>query len=441
MKDYHNKIKSNVGFLFIFLLLFVIIGTTCTQRENDREKPIAQITVNTESYECNNAPVSVSLDEVDYPFNDSSIVLIETTGESEEKVACQLESGSTNRLWWILEGTTPGNTQRTFELRPAKKLNTQTSSMVYSQDDGSIVLKKGEQPVLSYRYAPRPAPDGGYDRYARNAYIHPLYSPSGNVLTRIEPITDHDHHYGIWNPWKKVHFDGRTLDFFGLDNSSPPGEGNVRFHSFVSKVNGPVYSGFKALHKHVDMKVDTTAINELWDVRGWNVTINGKEAFLWDLTTTLNCATDKSVILDEYRYGGGLAFRATKDWKKENTRVLTSEGKNRKEADGTRARWCVTWADVEGEKPSGILFMSHPSNREYPEPMRVWGPNANDGRGDVFFEFCPIRHSSWQLEPGKLYTLKYRMMVFDGTFPDEKEAEEVWNDFAHPPKVELEAKW
>ena len=429
-----NKIAFNKGFLFILLLLGVL-GTFCSQKQTINNSTIAQINIHTGAYERDHVPIHVSLEGMNFPFYDSSFVLIETTNGGEKEVPCQMESEYSNQLWWILDGITPKNTTRTYELRSAAKERIVTPFMNYSRNQNFMVLKKEKKPVLSYRYAPGPSPDGGFDRYARNAYIHPLYTPSGNVLSRIEPITDHDHHYGIWNPWKKVRFNGRTVDFFGLDNSNPPGEGNVRFSEFVSEVSGPVYSGFQALHRHVDMSVDTNIMHELWDIRAWNVMINNQEVFLWDLTTTLNCATDKPVMLDQYRYGGGIAFRATKDWKGDNTRVLTSEGKIRKDADGTKARWCIIWANVEGETPSGILFMSNPSNREYPEPMRVWPSNSNDGRGDVFFEFCPIRHNSWKLAPGKLYTLKYRMMVFDGKFPDRKEAEEVWNDFAHPPEV------
>ena len=432
--NYH-KLSFKIVVLSILFMLFGVFVTFCTQRKPKQTETLAKITVNTGNYERNEVPVSLSLEELDYPFNDSTFVLIETTDGKEKKVACQLESGYTNRLWWILDGTTPEKARRSFELRSVENVGKDISSMGYTHNNESLVLKKGEQPVLSCRHSIYPAPNGVDEIYKRNAYIHPLYSPDGNILTRIQP-PDHYHHYGIWNPWTKTHFDGRSIDFWNLDEK----EGTVRFNGFVSKVSGPVYAGFKALQKHVDLKGDTTAIDELWDVRVWNVNINGKEVFLWDLTTTLNCATDKPILLDEYSYGGGIGFRAAKDWKKENTRVLTSASKKRKEADGTRARWCVTWADVEGEKPSGILFMSNPSNREYPEPMRVWGPNYNDGRGDFFFEFCPIRHSSWKLEPGNLYTLKYRMMVFDGAFPDEEEAEKIWNDFAHPPKVVLEVK-
>jgi hypothetical protein len=115
--------------------------------------------------------------------------------------------------------------------------------------------------------------------------------------------------------------------------------------------------------------------------------------------------------------------------------VLTSDGKTRADADGSFARWCI----VEGESyteegRSGILFLSHPSNRMHPEPMRVWPSDANRGRGDMFFEFVPIRHNDWKLESHRDYTLKYRMVVFDGGMNKET-AEKYWKSFAYAPKV------
>jgi hypothetical protein len=89
---------------------------------------------------------------------------------------------------------------------------------------------------------------------------------------------------------------------------------------------------------------------------------------------------------------------------------------------------------VEGESlvpegRSGILFLSHPGNRAHPEPMRVWPPDQYEGLSNVFFEFCPIRHQQWKLEPGKEYVLKYRMVVFDGKM-EVPAAEDYWSRFA-----------
>jgi hypothetical protein len=80
--------------------------------------------------------------------------------------------------------------------------------------------------------------------------------------------------------------------------------------------------------------------------------------------------------------------------------------------------------------------MSHPSNREYPEPMRVW-PEDSNKHGDLYFEFCPIRDKSWELKPGNDYVLKYRMLVYDGKI-DAQIAEQIWKDFTNPPVVTIE---
>lgn len=117
--------------------------------------------------------------------------------------------------------------------------------------------------------------------------------------------------------------------------------------------------------------------------------------------------------------------------------MLTSEGKDRKTADGSNARWCI----VEGESTtsagrSGILIMSFPANRLHPELMRVW-PEDMNGRGDVCFEFCPIRHKDWQLEKGNDYTLRYRLIIFDGKMTTEL-AENYWQAFANPPAIVID---
>jgi len=72
--------------------------------------------------------------------------------------------------------------------------------------------------------------------------------------------------------------------------------------------------------------------------------------------------------------------------------------------------------------------------------MRVW-PESQNGTGDVYFEFCPTRHTDWALDPGTTYRLKYRMLVYDGKI--EKPVADRINDyeflttFLIPPKREV----
>ena len=54
----------------------------------------------------------------------------------------------------------------------------------------------------------------------------------------------------------------------------------------------------------------------------------------------------------------------------------------------------------------------------------------------MFFEFCPIRHKEWKIEPQQTYELNYRMLVFDGKITPE-EAEKHWEAFAFQPIIEI----
>ncbi|HEU5145388.1 MAG TPA: DUF6807 family protein, partial [Chryseosolibacter sp.] len=153
--------------------------------------------------------------------------------------------------------------------------------------------------------------------------------------------------------------------------------------------------------------------------------------YIADITVQLNCP-GSAVRLLEYRYGG-LGWRATENWTKENSQVLTSEGKTRKDADGSTARWCIV-EGILGGTNAGAVMMSYPANYNHPEPLRIWPENANRNRGDMFANFSPTKNMDWQLEPGKNYVLKYRFIVFDGALTKEQ-AEAGWQYFAQPPVV------
>jgi hypothetical protein len=381
-----------------------------------------------------NAPVSVSLDDINYNTDKGALALYEITPAGEKPIACQVEPGHSARLWFVLTGISTAKSERKFVLKLELKTVVSAAGVLLKKDAKDLSLVLNEKPILSYRFATTFPPDSINPLYKRSGYIHPLYSPGGEVLTRIQ-APDHYHHYGIWGPWTKTHIGKREVDFWNL----ALGQGTIRFAGFISETQGSIFSGFKALQEHVDFGAigeDKVAMNEILDVRAWN-TGSDKKITIVDYTTSLNCPLDSGIMLDAYRYGGGIGFRATGKWHDNNSTVLTSDNKTRADADGSFARWCI----VEGESAtpegrSGILFLSHPSNRAHPEPMRVW-PSGINGRGDLYFEFVPIRHKEWKLEQYQNYTLKYRMIVFDGKM-DAKTAEMYWNSFSKNPKIEFD---
>ena len=409
----------------IFLIVFLFAQQIVAQ-------DLAKFSVQLESDRID-APVSISLDGINYNTDKGSLVLYEISGSKETVVSSQIETGHSARLWFILEGVSKKSSERNFLLKLEEKQVSGQSKVTLKKDHKDLSLSVNNKSILNYRFATTFPPDGVDPLFQRSGFIHPLTSPGGGVLSRIQ-APDHNHHYGIWGPWTKTHIDDRAVDFWNL----LLGEGTVKFAGFLSEAEGAIFSGFQALQQHIDFGAkgkDQIAMNEILDVRAWNV---GEKVWVVDYTTSINSPLEKGIMLDAYRYGGGIGWRATEKWHKDNCTVLTSDNKTRIDADGSFARWCMVEGESEVEEGrSGILFLSHPSNRMHPEPMRIWPLDANGGRGDMYFEFVPIRHEDWKLEPKQNYTLKYRMIIFDGKM-DAETAEKYWNSFASNPIIEFE---
>lgn len=414
------------------LLACLVLVSYCFPAKSQKAE-ILHLMVESGNYQRINTPVSFGLEGVSISDTLSFQLFEKINGKLIEKTF-QIEPGYIPQLWWVLNGTTGLGKTREYFLYKNMRQNIENKITTVVTPD-VIVLKSGNSEILHYQTAVLYPPAKVDTSYKRSGFIHPLMTPSGNILTRVSP-PDHYHHVGIWNPWTRVKIGNHVTDFWNLYEK----QGTVRFAGINSTVNGPVYGGFSVRQEHIDFqgkKPEELAINEVWDVRAWNVEpLTGLKAYLVDLTTFLSVAGDSTIVFEAYRYGGGIGIRANEEWTKDNSTVLTSEGKTRLDADGTRARWTDLNGAFKNNGNSGIVFFSHPSNREHPEPMRVWPITENRGRGDVYFEFCPIRHKEWVLNPGNVYRLKYRMLVYDGKI-DKSIADRIWNDFAYPPIVRL----
>jgi hypothetical protein len=304
--------------------------------------------------------------------------------------------------------------------------------MRVKREKGKLLLEEGHKPVLQYNFGTVKAPAGVDTLYNRSAFIHPLWAPNGVVLTSIFPNKPHMHHMGIWNPWTHTLFEGRETDFWNVQKK----EGKVRYAGGLEVFTGNVWCGFKASQDHIAFLPDgseKTAINETWAVKVYPANHGGKRR-LWDFTSTFSAATPNGITLLKYRYGGGFGLRTTAAFTSKTSQVLTSEGKTRKDADSTRARWVkISGATPEGK--AGMLIMNYPDNFDSPEPLRVW-PEDMEG-GELMFNFTPTRMKSWQLSPGNRYQLKYRVMVYEGDITAE-EAEAAWQDYVYPVEVGVE---
>lgn len=390
-------------------------------------KPIIRIEVSAGSVAHTNLPVNVSLAGLGIS-SAKKIRLVEIAEGRRVEKPFQVINHTETHIYWKLDGVTPAGSVRIFEFEKGTPTEV-PSTLADKQLDDLVLKRQDKQTLLTYRYTVKAPPKGVDPLYGRGGYIHPLYTPSGKVLTRIQP-PDHYHHYGIWNPWTKISYDGKEYDLWNLKDH----KGTVRFVKFDRIAQGAVFAGFDAVHDHVIFNEgqEERIISENWKIQVFPMDEN---RYACDITSELRPTEKQDVTLKEYRYAG-LGFRATEQWTNQNSEVRTSSGKTWKDADGSLERWTIVSGDLGGA-PGGILFMSFPENYNFPEPIRVWPFDGNGGRGDQFFNFSPTKNKDWVLKAGHTYTLKYRLLVFDGRLSAD-EAESAWQSFAHPPEITVQ---
>lgn len=295
---------------------------------------------------------------------------------------------------------------------------------------GGLAFTNAGKPVLSYHLDPSALPRPGIPaEYHRAGYIHPIYSPSGALISDDYP-PDHIHHHGIWSPWTKTEFQGRTPDFWNMGKKT----GTVERVALDRTWGGWVHGGFEARHRMVDLSAPTpvTALNETWDVVIYRVAGAAKPVHLFELTIRQTCATNDPLILPEYHYGG-TAFRGRAEWLGATaSQFLTAEGEtDRVKAQGQRTRWIAQSGAVGAGAVAGLAMLGHPDNVRAPQPVRIH-PR------EPYFCFTPSQLGRWTIEPGQTYVARYRFLVFDGA-PDRALIEAYWQGFAQPATVRVVA--
>jgi hypothetical protein len=288
---------------------------------------------------------------------------------------------------------------------------------------GGLAFTNEGKPVLSYHLDPSALPRPGIPpEYHRAGYIHPIYSPSGALISDDYP-PDHIHHHGIWSPWTRTEFQGRTPDFWNMGKKT----GTVERVALNRTWGGWVHGGFEARHRMVDLSAPTpvTALNETWDVVIYRVAGAAKPVHLFELTIRQTCATNDPLILPEYHYGG-TAFRGRAEWLGATaSQFLTAEGEtDRVKAQGQRTRWIAQSGAVGAGAVAGLAMLGHPDNVRAPQPVRIH-PR------EPYFCFTPSQLGRWTIEPGQTYVARYRFLVFDGA-PDRALIEAYWQGFAQP---------
>lgn len=284
-------------------------------------------------------------------------------------------------------------------------------------------------PYLDYWMTPEPLPnDKVAKNYLRSGHIHPLFSPSGRLVSSSYPL-QHLHHHGIWTPWTKTRFQGREPDFWNMGK----GTGTVEFDKLERAWSGPVHGGFVSRHRHVDLSAPSpvVALNETWVVTLYQVPGAARPVRVFDLESTMVCATNDPLILPEYHYGG-MGYRGNELWYgKDKAFFLTSEGEtDRVKANHQRMRWCHVGGEVDGQR-TGVAVLGHPANFRAPQPVRVHP-------SEPYVSFVAQQLGEFAIQPGQPYVARFRFVAIDGA-PDAALLEAYWQGYARPAVVTVDA--
>ena len=293
-----------------------------------------------------------------------------------------------------------------------------TRPSVHETEDLVMVQTSDGRLVFEYRKKPSEQAKNNAPHYSRTGYIHPLYSPSGKIITG-DYAPDHPHQHGLFFAWTKSRFRNKPTEFWNQHKKL----GDIRFHRFLDKTENKKSLSLQFEQIFTAGKdFDLPILKETW-----KITVPGKELpyHQFDLTSIQSCATEDPLLIEKYHYGG-MAIRGNDQWLKLDEdgnplgEIITSEGKNRENGNHTRPRWMAMHGPVDGQE-CGVVVMNHPENFRYPQWVRLHPTMP-------YFVYAPMVQESFIIKPGKPYISKFRYLLYDGT-PDHEVIEGSWKEW------------
>ncbi|MFT5122910.1 MAG: hypothetical protein ACI9TH_005125 [Kiritimatiellia bacterium] len=289
------------------------------------------------------------------------------------------------------------------------------------ESDDHLVITRDDHHVLTYHKVAK-VPAGVEAKYARSGFIHPISTPSGKVITDDYPRPHHSHQNGLFFAWRSARFEGQHVNFW------EPGEAAVRHEKVLEILNTEAFAGFRVERAHVSG--EKIVLREIWTVK-----VYADTGYI-DLTSVQRCATESPLTLERFHYGG-MAIRGSRQWFSDAhssagkgalkdefvapCRMITSEGLTEANGNHSRPKWvCMTGA-IDAA-PVSIIFVPHPANFRYPQHVRLHPVMP-------YFCFIPTVEKPFNIEPGKPWVSRYRIIAEDGE-PDAEKLHAVQHAFA-----------
>lgn len=283
--------------------------------------------------------------------------------------------------------------------------------------DGRVEARRGDSLLLAWQSAPLANPVGG-DKFRGSAFLHPLCTPAGFQWTAIQPA-DHLHHFGLWWPWKFIEVDGARYNCWEIQE----GQGALVARSVNPVAGGSNQLAWEFHNEVVIKKAGGAPLPVIHETARVTLSAPAADAVAVDVALRQQGAGSPVRIVD-YRYSG-FSWRGPGSWTKDNSRLLTSEGRGRDDANGTPARWVV----VSGPTPYGsasVLLMSAALELAgTPEKLRVWDSKSQNGT--PFVNFNPVTDHALPLDVAHpaVSNRQYRVVAADRLI-DAAAAEAEW---------------
>jgi len=337
-------------------------------------------------------------------------------------------SSATGKATFILTSLAAGQTAEYTINELAQALPAGVTATVEPDTAGDqLFLRQGDSKVFRWTLVEDNF-RGAQPRDVRAGYIFPLYTPGGlNVADDYQ--VDHPHMHGIWSAWTLTTFRNHKVDFWnGYDNS-----GRVDLANMEGIWSGPVSGGLIAnlVHSDITTNPSVAALNEKWIVTVYKTHDGAAPYYVFDVDSTQETAGQDPLVLETYHYGG-FGYRGSEQWQDPSkVQFLTSEGHNRSNGDGQRARWVAQFGTIDGQV-AGYAAFDHPTNFRHPQGLRIHPTNP-------YWSFTACTQSAggrFSIEPGSPYKSLYRIVAFDGA-ADANLLNRLWNDFGSPPMVEI----
>ena len=240
-------------------------------------------------------------------WRDRTFDVVEQRGDS---TTCAVQRDPKNALivyWRANEPIAPGESVH-FELR--ENPHVESRGVVSAQiDEQGVTLAQGDTRLVQYNVRTVEPPKGKSPRYRKSGHLHPLWTPSGKVVTEEFPL-DHIHQHGMFSAWVNTEFDGRNIDFW----NQADGSGTVAHKELKSTSAGPVFAEVVTILEHqslTDGASPVAALNETMCLRGY--ASPRKDLNVFDVELEQRAASEKPLKVLKYHYGG-FAVRGASEW-------------------------------------------------------------------------------------------------------------------------------